>query len=535
MVNGRQSAADKQLPADKTQPQVLRFNLGDEPPTLDPALAEDNLAAAVIGQLFEGLTRLSLAGVEPGLAEKWEISPDGTVYTFHLRRAKWSNGDPVKAGDFEFSWKRVLDPDTGSPYAYQLYYIKGAEEFNAADPARVGENRLRALRDAVGVKAIDDTTLEVTLNNPTPYFLELTAFFTYMPVNPGVVEANPRRWANEVDSLVVNGPFRLAQWRHQRDLTLVRNDTYWDAASVKLNRVEMLMAGDPSASLTMFQNGELDMTMPGLVPLADTPALLQKGEARVAPYLATYYLSFNTTRKPLRDPRVRRALSLAVDRAAITEHVLKGGQIPALAFVPPGLENRTTGKDFREEGGDLLADADVETARRLLEEAGYPGGAGFPKLTLLYNTEGFHKSVMEAIQQMWKEALGIQVELRGLEWQALGEARAKRDFDIARNGWSGDYADPMTFLDLLTSGSQLNDQGWRNAAYDGLIAQAKAAKSPTERLSLLHDAERVLMEEMPVAPVYFYVQIWQQKGYVKGAYLDIQGSVFLRSASVEPH
>lgn len=514
--------------------QVLRFNLGGEPPTLDPALAEDNVAGTVIYQMFEGLVQRSPEGPMPGIAESWDVSPDGLTYTFHLRQARWSNGDPVTAGDFEYAWKRVLDPATGAPYAYILYLLKGAEAYNQADPAKLGPQAMRRLRDAVGVKAADDRTLVVTLERPAPFFLELTAFFTYLPVDRKVVEANPR-WAVDPATIVVNGPFRITAWHHRSDLTLVKNERYWDAGAVRLQRIEMVMVGDPATSLTMYENGEIDMAMSGLVPLPDTPRLLASGDARRARFLATYYYAFNTARKPFDDPRVRRAFALAIDRKALVENVLRGGQQPALAMVPGGIRDPATGSDFRQEGGDYLRDADVREARRLLAEAGYPDGRGFPRVTLLYNQEGTHGPVAEAIQQMWRRNLGVEVNLARQEGKVFLQTLKAGDFDIAREGWVADYADPLTFLDLFTTGNPQNDPRFSDARYDDLIARARATVDQGERMRILHEAERLLMEEMPVMPIYFYVQVWQQRDYVLGVRIDAQENISFKSAYIAAH
>ncbi len=545
---GGEEPADQEQASgtEMAEEQVLVFNLGSEPPTLDPALCTDNASSTVINQIFEGLAqRKPGGGVEPAVAEDWDISPDGTEYTFYLRDGvTWTNGDPVTAHDFEYAWKRVLDPRTASDYSYQLYYLKGAVEANSFElpdkeekPDEYAEavKELEALLDQVGVKALDEKTLKVNLVAPASYFIDLTAFFTYMPVPKKVVEANPDSWAASPETIVTNGPFKLTEWNHKNDLTLVKNDTYWDKDKVKLSEIKMVMITDPATSLTAYENGEIDMAASGMIPLPDTPRLLESGEAKRMAFLATYYLDFNTTVEPLDDPRVRRALSLAIDRQAIVDNVTKGGQLPALAYVPPGIPNPVTGEDFREEGGSLFKDADVETAKRLLEEAGFPNGEGFPKLTLMYNTEGSHKDIMQAIQAMWKENLGIEVDLAGQEWKVFLKTRVQGDYEIARDGWIGDYIDPMTFLDMFTSNSPQNNPKWKNEEYDRLIETAKMSGDQEVRMKALHDAEALLMEEMPIAPIYFYVQIWQQRDYVKDVMIDIQEQYGFKYAWIAKH
>lgn len=537
----------KEPPPPETPRQELVFNLGSEPPTLDPALCTDSSSSTVIYQIFEGLTQRKLdgTGVEGAVATSWEVSPDGKEYTFHLRDGvTWTNGDPVTAQDFEYSWKRTVDPRTASDYAYLMWCIVGAEEANnfqlpdkEKEPAKyeAAVKKLEGLLDKVGVKALDAKTLKVSLTAPLPFFLDLMAFFTFLPVNRKAVEANPEKWAAEPATLVSNGPFRLEEWSHKSHLVLVKNDKYWDKDKVKLEKIKIVQISDPATCLTAYENKEFDMCDSGLVPPPDTPRLLQSGTAKRMPFLATYYLDFNTTRKPLHDARVRRALSLAIDRKALTENVLKGGQLPALGFVPPGIRNPATGKDFREEAGDLFPDADVATAKKLLAETGYPEGKNFPKLTLLYNTEGAHKDIAQAIQQMWKKNLGIQVELGGQEWQVFLKTRVQGDYDIARDGWIGDYIDPMTFLDMFLSNSPQNNPKWKNKRFDDLIKKAKASNDQAARMQLLHEAEKLLIEEMPIAPVYFYVQIWFQRDYVKDVMHDIQQNWGFKYTWIDKH
>lgn len=515
--------------------QEIRFNLGAEPSTLDPGFAQDNPSAVVIYQLFEGLVQKTPEGLKPAMARAWEVSPDGRTYTFKLRECRWSNGDPVRAGDFEFSWKRALNPARPSPYAHILYPIAGAEEYNTADPAKLSAQALQRLREAVGVKAVDDRTLQVKLREPAPYFLELAAFFTFLPVSPRAVAEGGDRWAEQPGTLVVNGPFRVREWKRRNELVLERNPGYCDAAAVRLKRLRLFLVPEPAASATMYANGEIDMSMAGLVPPDEVPELLKRGEARRAPFLATYYLIFNTQRRPFNDVRVRRALALAIDRGGLAARVLRGGEPPALAFVPPGIVNPATGRDFRAEGGGYFRDADAEEARRLLAEAGFPQGKGFPRVTLLYNTEGTHRQVMEAIREMWRRELGIEVNLAGQDWNTFTRTKAAGDFHIARGGWIGDYGDPLSFLEMWTSESRQNEARWRNAAYDRAIARARQEADAKARMEALHDAERLLMEEMPVAPLYFYMQVWQQKDFVRDVFIDVQGNVFFKRAFVAPH
>lgn len=507
--------------------RVLHFYLGAEPATLDPALASDDTASQVLNQIFEGLLREGSRGPEPGVAERWEVSPDGLVWTFYLREARWSNGDPVTAADFEFAWKRVLDPVTASPYAAQLYILKGGREFHTSGLG-ASPNRRQALRDAVGVKAMDPRTLRVELIGPAPYFAELTTFFTFFPVNRGVVQASGARWASDPQTLVSNGPFRLGGWKRGSEIRLLRNNYYWDRVAVKLEEVRVVTGAQPVAPNVLFEEGDVDVVRPGGLPWHEVSRLLESGLAESRLITGTEYLVFNTVYRPLNDVRVRRALGLAIDRGALVKGVLKGGQVAATGLVPDGIKDRSSGRDFRSQGGALISH-DLAVARELLAEAGYPGGARFPRLTLLFNKEGNHRQVMEAIQRMWEEGLGVKTELLELDWATFIEAKRSGRFQVARGGWVADYPDPLAFLELFASSSPENLSRWRNKVYDNLLKQAAGRNGP-DRWEGLHAAERMLMEEMPVSPLYFYSRVWQQKGYVKGLIVDADGDVILRNA-----
>lgn len=508
--------------------QELVVNLGAEPPTMDPGLMEDHSSITVATNIFEGLTRLNPDGkYEAAMAESWETSEDGLVWTFKLRDGiKWSNGDPVTAHDFEFAWKRALAPEFGSPYAYQLYYLKNGEKYNKGeitDP------------DQVGVKALDDKTLQVTLEAPTPYFLSLTAFPTYYPVPKKVVEANPN-WAAEAATLVGNGPFKIVEWVHNDKLVIVKNENYWDKDTVKLEKITFLMVPDGATNVTMFENGEVDVNL-GAIPQADLPRLLASGDAKVTPQLGTYYYIVNTTKPPFNDVRVRKALSLAIDRKAIVENVTRAGELPAYAFVPPGIPD--VSGDFRQNAGNYISEdmeANIAEAKRLLAEAGYPDGKGFPPAVILYNQEGAHQPVAEAIQAMWKQNLGItNITLQSQEWKVFLQTRHNLQYDIARNGWLGDYLDPMTFLDMFTSDSGQNDTGWKSKEYDELIATAKRSADPQVRMEAMHKAEKMLFDEAVVIPIYFYVNKFQEKPWVKGVLHPPIGAEDFKWAYVEAH
>ncbi|MBO8128627.1 MAG: peptide ABC transporter substrate-binding protein [Peptococcaceae bacterium] len=521
---GGQEESTGTASGEMAEEQVLIHNIGTEPESLDPAKITGIPEGTAVYQLFEGLTRITEDGLKPAVAESWDVSPDGLTYTFHLRDgAKWNNGDPVTAYDFEYAWKRALNPETECEYAYQLYYVKNGEAYNAGeitDP------------DQVGVKALDEKTLEVTLEAPAPYFLSLTSFYTLYPVHKATVEANPD-WANAPETFVSNGPFNLENWEHHSKLELVKNDTYWDAENVKLDKVILTMVEEQATYLTMWENGEIDTIESP--PLADMDRLRAEGKLQTKPYLGVYYYIFNTEQEPFDDPKVRKALALAIDRKTIVEKITKGGQLPAFALVPPGIPDAEPGSDFREVGGDLFKE-DVETAKQLLAEAGYPNGEGLPEITILYNTHEAHKTIAEAIQEMWKTNLGIEnVKLTNQEWKVYLNSRDEGDFHVARAGWIGDYADPMTFVDMFVTGGSQNDGRWSNARYDELVETAKNTGDQKVRMEAMHEAEEILMDEMAVMPIYFYTLNVCEQDYVRDVFWDPLGPPHFKSAWIAKH
>ncbi|MTI54492.1 MAG: peptide ABC transporter substrate-binding protein [Geosporobacter ferrireducens] len=503
---GPKAPTEAEKPA---EPVVLRWNLGADPRTIDPQLNAANEGGHVINNTFEGLMReLPEGKIEPAMAEKYEISEDGKTYTFHLRDAKWSDGQPVTAHDFEYAWKRALNPNLvpePSEYSFQLFYVKGGQEYFEGN----------GKEEDVAVKALDDKTLQVELVAPTEYFLELTGFYTYMPVRKDIVEQDPENWARRPDLAVSNGPFKVVEYKMGDRLVLEKNAEYWAADKVKIDKIEAVMIVEDSTALTAYEAGELDVLHN--VPNQEIPRLLANDPSfYIRPKVGTYYYNFNVTKKPFDDVRVRRALALAIDRTAIVEKVSKAGEIPASGFVPPGLHD-DKGRDFRETNGDFGIDvkaAKVEEAKALLAEAGYPDGKGFPNFEVLYNTHEGHKAIAEAIQEMWKQNLGLNVTLQNQEWAVFQDSRHNGQYEVARGGWIGDYLDPMTMLDLFTSYSVLNDPQWRNKDYDKLIEKAKVTMGE-ERFNTLYEAEKMMMEEMIVAPIYYYVDKLAVKENVK--------------------
>jgi len=499
-------------------PQVLKLNLHSEPPTADPGIAEDSVSGSLIRATFDGLTRTQEDGkAHESIAEKIEISSDQRVYTFKLRDAKWSNGDPVTAQDFAYAWKRVLDPKTGSNYAYQLYYIKNAEAYNKG----------KAKAEDVGVKALDEKTLQVTLENPTPYFLELTAFYTYYPVNKKVVESNPN-WAVEAKTHVGNGPFKIAEWEHKNKLVLVKNANYWEKDAVKLDRIEFSMVEDENTELSMFDNGELDWAGAPLsnLPIDAIPALKDSGKMVTQPTAGVYMYKFNVEQPPFTNAKIRKAFTCAIDRQSIIDNVTQANQQPATGLVPPSMALNPDG---------YFKDNDVETAKKLLAEGMKELGiAKLPPITLSYNTSENHKKVAEAIQDQWKKAFGVDVKLENKEWKVFLEDLHQGNFMIGRSGWLADFNDAVNFLDLFKhkEGSN-NDTNWENPQFQELLNKSALESDPGKRKQLLAQAEKIFMDEMPAAPIYFYTQSWVKKDNVKGVIIDGLGFIDWKWATVE--
>jgi oligopeptide transport system substrate-binding protein len=462
--------------------QVLYWNVGSEPKTIDPGLNGATDGGNVINNMFEGLMREVDGQIQPGIAESYTVSDDQLVYTFTIRDAKWSDGQAITANDFEYSWNRVLDPETASEYAWIF------------DEANVDS-----------FKAIDEKTFEVTLKAPTPYFLGLTAFYTFFPVRQEAVEAGADgAWAVDPEKSIVNGPFMLEDYRNGDRLVLVKNPNYWRADQVKLDKIEGLMIVDQATALTGYESGQIHVIDD--MPSAEIPRLLAEDPTfMIMPQDGVYYYALNTQVEPMDDAKVRRALMLAIDRTAIVETVTKGGQIPATTMVSQASRD-ANGNVFAVEAGDYGIPVDgsgVEEAQALLAEAGYANGEGFPELEIMYNTSEGHKAIAEAIQEMWKQNLNINVTLTNQEWAVFQDTRKQGNFQIARSGWIGDYSDPMTYLGMFVTGSPNNYSRWENAEYDALLEEAKT-QSPEQRFETLYKAHDMVMEGSAYMPIYYY-------------------------------
>ena len=505
---------------------VLRYNLAVEPEVLDPAKSVGVAEFRIEYACFEGLASFGDNDVPvPGTAEKWEVSPDGKTYTFTIRQnARWSNGDPVTAADFEYAWKRLLDPKTASSNAGMLFYLKNAEDYYTG---KIKDDAL------VGVKATGKYTLVVSLNAPCSYFPSLTINPSLYPVNSRAVKANPEKWAASPETYVGNGPFQLANWVHHEKLELVPNPYYWNKTRVKLDKLICYTVEEQSTALTMFDTGQLDLS--DELPRPEIPRLMAAGLIRQSPSIGTYYYMFNTRKPPLNDSRVRKALALAIDRNQIVKYITKAGEKPAMAFVPYGIPDAGSGKVFREVGGYYFKDRAVSEAKKLLAAAGYSDPAKLPAIEILYNTNETNKQIAEVIQEMWRENLGIKTTLTNQEWKVYLETRRTGNFQVARSSWIGDYVDPMTFMDIWTAGNGNNFTGWNSTQYDQLIDKAKNTNDSKSRYQALHDAEKLLMNEMPVIPIYFYTRPYIIQPWVKGVRYSAVGLVDFSGASIEKH
>ncbi len=490
-----------------TGDKILHTNNTSEPGSLDPALAQGTHESWVIDHTFEGLMKKDKDGnLVGGMAKDYTLADDGVTYTFELRDdVKWSNGDPVTAHDFEFSWKRVLDVDLGSTYAYQLYYLKNGEAYNTGQGSA----------DDVGVKALDDLTLEVVLEQPAPYFLELTAFYTFFPVNKAVVEANPE-WANEPATFVSNGAFKLTEWNHKANILIMKNDNYYNASEVKLDGINFAILEDENTAWQKYQANEFDFLYP--LPQTVVADLQAKGDPEliIGEDLAVYYYNFNTELKPFNNAKVRKALAMAIDRQTITDKVAQGGQTPAYGIVPPGIPDEN-GNDFQAGQGAYFTE-DIEAAKVLLAEGLAEEGMTVAdiKPTILYNTSEAHKKIAQVIQEMWRNNLEIEVQLENVEFQVKLDREKAGDYEVSRAGWIGDYVDPMTFVDLFVTDGPYNDSNFSNAEYDALVNTAKSTADQTVRFDAMRKAETIFMDELGVMPIYFYTKPYTQKAHLTG-------------------
>ncbi|TVY08598.1 peptide ABC transporter substrate-binding protein [Paenibacillus cremeus] len=490
--------------AKDTKAKILQYNNLKEPTSLDPPKGFDQVSYDVLNNAFEGLTRLGKnQQPEPAMAKEWKVSPDGKKYTFTLRDGiKWTNGDPVKAGDFEYAWKRLLDPKTASDAAFLAFPIEGAEAFNSG----------KGTADGVKVKALDDKTLEVTLAQPSAWLIGMVSSPAFFPLNKASVEANPK-WAGEAATIVSNGPFKITEWKHDAELKMVKNDQYWDAANVKLAGVNFKMINDTNTAYQLFTTGELDTT--SSIPADMSDKLFAENKVKVEDAAGTAFYRFNVKMAPFNNVNIRKAFVEAVDRQKLVDLVLKQKHKPADAYVSPGLKD-PAGGDFRTVGGSLIK-FDAADAKKLLEkgmqEAGYKT---LPEVTLTYNTNDVSQKIAQALQAMLKDNLGVDVKLANKEGKVLTAEQKGLQLQLSRSSFLPDFADPINFLDGYQSTNPFSRTGWVNPQYDKLIKDAYNEPDDAKRFKMMHDAEKILMDEAPILPLYYYNSAYLQSDKVEG-------------------
>jgi oligopeptide transport system substrate-binding protein len=494
-----------------TKNQILHMGNGTEPQDLDPHIVTGVPEHNIISALMEGLVSEDPKDLSPrpGMAESWSISKDQMTYTFKIRKdARWSNGDQLTSNDFVFSWRRILSPSLACEYAYMMYYLKNAKKFNKDEITDFSK---------VGVKAIDSHTLQVTLESPTPFFLSILSHFSTFPVHRqtierfGAIDKRGTKWTRPGNH-VGNGPFILKRWELNKIIVVEKNPLYWDAQKVRLNGINFYPVENQSTEERMFRSGQLHITS----TLSSEKIAVYKEKnpelLKIVPYLGTYYYLFNTLKKPFDDPYVRRDFAMSIDRKKIVEKITKGGQIPAFSFTPPDTAGYTPKANIP---------FDIKGAKKLLSKAGYPDGKGFPHTEILYNTSEGHRKTAVVIQQMWKKALNIDVTLVNQDWKVYLNSRKTKDFYIARAGWIGDYADPNTFLDMFVTGGGNNHSGWSDAVYDDLIEKASETASREKRFEFFQEAEKILLSQAPIIPIYIYTNSSLIYPDVKGRYPNI--------------
>jgi oligopeptide transport system substrate-binding protein len=499
------TACDRQVPILNHETGTIIVNNQSEPETIDPSLYTGHPDATIILQLFEGLTSFdpeTLAPV-PGAAKRWDISEDGREYTFYLREeAKWSDGKPVTARDFRYALVRLLRPETASRYAYQAYYIQNGEKFNKGE---IGDD------NALGIQVLDDFTLKLTLESPTPYFLSLLFHPSLYPIRQDIVETYGTEWTRP-ENIVGNGPFILREWQIQKEMVMTPNPQYWDRENVKPAKLVFYPIENNLTAYKMYQADQIMVTQP--VPLANIDKLIAEKEPEliVAPYYSTYYYKFNTTLPALKNKKIRKALSLVIDRKKIVEKILKAGQVPAWTLVPPGTSDYVSPEPAHTE-------VDIALAKKLLQEGlAEENLTQFPEIRLLYNTSEAHKKLALAITDMWRENLGLTVSPYNQEWKVFLKSENNMDYQVIRQGWVGDYLDPNTFLDMFLTDGGNNNTGWSDPDYDQLIRNAAKEQDPDKRFAMLQDAEAILIEQQPIMPLYYYVMTIMKKPYLKGYY-----------------
>ena len=524
--DNNQTTAESTEAGSTTGEKILKVQVGPDPETVDPALNSAIDGGNMILHAFEGLLTLDENGqLKEGQAESWETSEDGLTWTFHLRDGlKWSDGTDLTAKDFVYSWQRVCDPNVAAPYAETvLGMVKGYDEAVAGDITKLD------------VQAPDEKTVVVNLANPCSYFGELAAFATLNPVQQATVEANGDAWATSADTYISNGPFMMTEWVPGSHITFSKNPNYWNAEAIKLDKLEFELIEDSNAAYSAYTSGEVDMIKD--VPTEEIPSLQGNEEFHVDPIIGTYYVSLNLQKEYFQDARVRKALSLAIDRNYVANTLMQGTYSPASSIVGPGWLD-TDGSSFAENanGGTPYIDndnfdANLEEAKKLLEEAGYPNGEGFPQIEYTTNDAGYHKVVAEYLQQAWA-AIGIDLKVNIVEWASFTPMRRNGEFDVARNGWVGDYTDPSNILELFCTTNGNNDGKYTNADFDAAIEDSRVTTDAATRSADLHKAEDTLMNDAGCIPIAYYNDFWLQSSKITGSWHSANGYWYFMYADI---
>jgi oligopeptide transport system substrate-binding protein len=482
--------------AKATREKILIVGNANEPKGLDPHIVSGVIESNILRALFEGLVveHPSKDGAAlPGVAERWEPNADASEWTFHLRQdAVWSDGQPLTTEDFLFSYQRILTASLASDYSFMLYYIKGAEAYHKGETSDFS---------TVGVAAPDAHTLVFTLNGPLPFLPDIAKHYTWYPVPKHALLALGKmadKWTGwtKPENLVCNGAFKLKSWRFNDHIEVERNPRYWDIDKVQLNGIRFLPVANGYTETRMFYDGQMHLTYKVPPELVAYSIQHYPEQFRNEPYLATWFIRSNVERKPFDDKRVRHAFSLAFDRKALVDKVTLGNETPATEFLPP----------FGDYPGSDLVHFDPEKARALLAEAGYPGGKGLPEVDFLTGDKDTAKAIAETLQAMWKEHLGVSVKIRKLEWTSYLTDTFASNFDLAWGGWSGDYFDPLTFLDMWVKDGGNNGTKWSSAEFESLLAEANKSGDNAVRYKLLKQAEELFLDEHPVIPGYHQVR-----------------------------
>ena len=526
------SNTETAAPAEGTSTGLdLAVQIGPDPETIDPALNSAVDGANMIEHAFETLLIVDQDNkIVPGQAESFDVSEDGLTYTFHLRDGlKWSDGSALTAGDFVYSWKRMSDPNTAAPYAADMLgLVKGYEEAAAGNI------------DALGVSAPDDQTFVVELSAPCVYFSKLVTHATMVPVQQATVEANGDQWTLQPETYISNGPMKMIEWVPGSHITFAKNENYWNADAVTLNTLKFVLMEDSNAAYSAYQTGEVSLIKD--VPTEEVPGLKGNEAFHVEPLMGTYYLDFQNEKEPFNNPDVRMALSLAIDRDYVANTVMQGTYSPATNFVGPGISDATDGSSFEDvtkenNGGDFFDvanhDADVAKAKELLAKAGYPDGQGFPTIEYMINDSGYHKPVAEYLQSCWKEALGINMDIKVVEWSTFTPTRRAGDYQMARDGWLYDYDDPSNMLNLMMSTSGNNNAKYNNPDVDKLLAEANSTADVDDHFAKLHEAENMILADAAIAPVAYYNEFWLQDPKLKGTWHSPYGYWFFQYATMD--